>query len=122
MRFLDEVVALGDGTVACRAVVREDNPFLDGQHLPPWALVEFLAQAAAVLHALEDTERRAVGPGYLISVRETELAGAGPAVGEEIQVSVTRESSRGRFLMLAGVVHGAGRWLCRGRIGVVTTA
>ncbi len=120
MRFLDEVVRLEDGEVTCRGVIRADNPLLDGQCLPTWALVEFLAQAAAVLHALEDMDVPAGSPGYLVSVRETTLAGATPVVGEEIQVSVRRESRRGRFLMLEGFVHGAAGWLCRGKIGVVT--
>ena len=122
MRFLDEVVRLEDGRVTCRGVIREDNPLLDGRCLPTWALVEFLAQAAAVLHALEDMEGSAGGPGYLVSVRETALAAATPVVGEEIEVSVRRESQRGRFLVLEGVVLGAAGQLCRGRIGVVTLA
>jgi predicted hotdog family 3-hydroxylacyl-ACP dehydratase len=125
MCFLDRVIDAGEDGVICQGVLRRDNPLLREDLLPSWALLEFLAQAAAVHHGLSSRASSAKGdptPGFLVSVQDAEFASTPLLVGEEVRVRLKHETSHGDFSIFVGEAHRAGERLCRARLITVRSA
>jgi predicted hotdog family 3-hydroxylacyl-ACP dehydratase len=113
MCWLDGVTRFDDQEIVSSATVRADNPVLRGGHLPAWALVELVAQAAAALRG--SAER-----GYLVTVRDATFAAAECPVGERLVVRARLVDERGLYRYLEGEVHGLdGTELCRAALSVV---
>ena len=116
MSLLDRVVSQGE-RVCCEAEVRVGNPLLGVGGLPGWALLEYIAQAAAVMRGLEGPGEGG-RPGYLVAVRDARFV-ALVEVGTRLEVQVWRDgSARGGMASLQGEVTSLGRCLCHATITV----
>lgn len=101
MAFIDELVAVEGDTARCRATVRADNPFLIDNRLPPWILVEYMAQSVAILAGYTrsrdgDDHRH----GLLLGCRKLWLADVALDVGASLEIQVaeiTRFEGLGSF-------------------------
>ena len=122
MCFLDELVLANEKEVVCQGIVRPDNPLLDHDRLPGWALLEFLAQAAAVLQGFSAAHGEASplrhGLGYLTSIFDAQFVEPYPRIGERLTVSLQRESLYGPWASFQGEVIGEDGRICQGRITV----
>ena len=73
-----------------RLTIRPDNPFFDGEGVPAWAAIEFMAQTAAALVGLRDrllSPTEQPRPGLLLGTRRMELATDHFAAGATYRVS-----------------------------------
>jgi len=116
MCLLDEITGREAGGVTCAARVRPGCPLLVGGALPAWALLEYVAQAAAALRGLEGGP---VAGGALAAIRDATLDPSPLSVGAALEVQVRREGpARGGLALLAGAVRAGGRTICTARIVV----
>ena len=70
MLWLDRVLHCEDEDVTVEAVVRADHPFLDGDTVPAWTGIEYMAQCIAAWAGARALRRgEAVKPGFLLGTR-----------------------------------------------------
>lgn len=123
MAFLDELVGMQEGSARCRAGIRADNPFLVDGMLPPWILIEYMAQSVAAfagcLRAAEGREHR---HGLLIGCRNVELGELALNVGDQLEVLVEETTRLDDFGSFRGTVHCADRQAARGSLLVYECA
>lgn len=113
--------------IACAANNHRDvqHPLRTGSGLLSSALIEYAAQAMALHGALVGRAAgQAVRPGYLASVRATQLnvltLDTLPlAQPDELLIHATRQAGDERQILYAFSVHHAGRLLAEGRAAVV---
>lgn len=94
MIVIDEVVAAGNGWVETRTRVTAEHVLFDtnARELPGWALIELMAQTAAVFGGLPDhAEQRAIRIGYLLGTRRFELFKRGVSENAVLHVRAVRE-------------------------------
>lgn len=113
--------------VACAATNHRDpaNPLRTRSGLLATALIEYAAQAMALHGALVGLAAgRDIRPGYLASVRGTQLHvltlhDLPPAEPDELRITATRQAGDERQILYAFSAHHAGRLLAEGRAAVV---
>jgi predicted hotdog family 3-hydroxylacyl-ACP dehydratase len=89
MALVDELVAVEGRSARCRASIRSDNPFLVGQRLPNWALLEYIAQTvAAYAGYIHQANDRAHHRGLLLGCRNLQLAKFNAVVGDQLELFV----------------------------------
>lgn len=94
-RFVDAVLAVGEGRLEARAVLPEASPFAAGGVAPALVALELGAQAAAALEAIERTARgepRGVRQGYLVGARAVRFDPPRLPVGAALRVTVQLEA------------------------------
>ncbi|HOU54595.1 MAG TPA: hypothetical protein PLQ97_11760 [Myxococcota bacterium] len=118
MRLIDRVVAWEPDRVACRAVVRPDNPFLRDGRLEAVAHMELIAQAAAAHITLADPLRRPIR-GYLVAARDLVLAReAEVLLGTTLEVFVQEVARLGAFASYEGRVTLGDQVMAQGNVKV----
>ncbi len=89
MLFVDELVEIDDSSARCVATIRVDNPFLIGDRLPGWVLMEYIAQSVAIFAGHVRTTQGSEGRhGYLLGCRSLRLAEVELKVGDSIELFV----------------------------------
>lgn len=89
MAFIDELVSARGDTGHCRAVIRADNPFLLGNRLPAWVLVEYMAQSVAVFAGYIRASGGMVHRhGLLLGCRNLRMADVALEVGTRLEIDV----------------------------------
>ena len=76
--------------VTVSARIRPDSPFFDGEGVPAWVAIEYMAQAAATLAGLGDSIEDPGGkprPGLLLGTRCLTLSADRFAVGATYRIS-----------------------------------
>jgi predicted hotdog family 3-hydroxylacyl-ACP dehydratase len=123
-RWIDEVLARGEGELVCRGRIPAASPFARGGTAPALAGLELAAQAAAVLEALDRAGAGGAAEprrGYLVRVREAALAAAGIPAGAPLVVRVRRTGGLPPLAVYEVEVHreegGEGAEICRGTLG-----
>ena len=76
--------------LTARVTIGENQIFFDGEGVPNWAAIEFMAQAAAALAGCFDKERdpaRPARPGLLLGTRRLDLCVESFAAGRTYRVT-----------------------------------
>ncbi len=113
--------------IVCHADNHRDaqHPLRTRSGLLASAVIEYAAQAMALHGALVGRAAgQEVRPGYLASVRATQLNvmtlhDLPPAQPDELSIAATRQAGDERQILYAFTVHHAGRVLAEGRAAVV---
>ena len=126
MCLLDEVVAWDEAAIHARARshARDDNPLRSDGQLRALHLAEYGAQAMAIHGGLLARAQGAVAaPGYLVSLRDVELAVARiDDFGEALDVHAQRLLAGDGHWQYEFRLEHAGRVLARGRAAVIAGA
>lgn len=126
MCVLDEVVAWDDAAIHARtrSHARADNPLRSDEQLRALHLAEYGAQAMAIHGGLLARAQGAVaGPGYLVSLRDVELAVARiDDIADALDVHAQRLLAGDGHWQYEFRVEHAGRVLARGRAAVIAPA
>ena len=87
MLWIDRVLRCEDDDVVVEAEIRDDHPFLDGEGLPAWVGIEYMAQCIAAWAGGRALRRgEAVKPGFLLGTRRYEAHRAVFAIGLRLRV------------------------------------
>lgn len=101
MILLDEVVDYDDATLRARVTIRPDSPFFDGQGVPAYVGLEYMAQACgAHVGALARDAGRPVRVGFLLGTRQYKIHVPRYRPGETLIVAVAlvyRDEEMGSF-------------------------
>ncbi|UCE58704.1 MAG: hypothetical protein JSU63_14825 [Phycisphaerales bacterium] len=120
MLLLDEVVDYREGTVRANVMIGPDHLFADGDgELDPVALVEILAQAAAVLRGCrakveEDDEQRI---GFLAGLKRMKISSTA-RVGDHLSAEVRQSAAIGQAVVMEGRLSRGGDCLAEGTLNV----
>lgn len=91
MLLVDEVLAAGDDTITCAALVRPDNLFVAGGRAHASVALEYMAQAAAALAGLHARARgEAPGFGMIAACRDLVLHAEHLLAGDLLHITATR--------------------------------
>lgn len=71
MLVVDEIIDVTEVSIECRATIRPDNIFLKDGVVNPIAMIEFVAQACAILIGIR-ADKKPSGPrlGFIVGCRE----------------------------------------------------
>lgn len=126
MCLIDEVVAWDEAAIHARARshVRDDNPLRSDGQLRALHLAEYGAQAMAIHGGLLARAQGAVAaPGYLVSLRDVELAVARiDDIDDALDVHAQRLLAGDGHWQYEFRIEHAGRVLARGRAAVIAGA
>lgn len=126
MCLLDEVVAWDEAAIHARtrSHARNDNPLRSDGQLRALHLAEYGAQAMAIHGGLLARAQGAVAaPGYLVSLRDVELAVARiDDIGDALDVHAQRLLAGDGHWQYEFRIEHAGRVLARGRAAVIAGA
>jgi len=126
MCLLDEVVAWDDAAIHARtrSHARRDNPLRSDGQLRAMHLAEYGAQAMAIHGGLLARAQGAVAvPGYLVSLRDVELAVARiDDIADALDVHAQRLLAGDGHWQYEFRVEHAGRVLAQGRAAVIASA
>jgi predicted hotdog family 3-hydroxylacyl-ACP dehydratase len=120
MLWLDDVETSDDTSTTCALTVRADHPLSDGSSVPGTAVVEWIAQTAAV-HAGLGRRRAGLGPlpGMVTGCSRVSWPAEGFAVGTALRVRVTQEhGGDGPLAAFLGVVLQGDVEVARGTVSV----
>ena len=128
MLLVEELLAWTPERARVAATIRAGSPFVVGERMPAAILLEYMAQAIAVANGMADhvagVELGEVG--LLLGTRELELSVDELAVGDALELLVTREFSDGKLARYACVTVRAGepedQALARATINVMVAA
>jgi predicted hotdog family 3-hydroxylacyl-ACP dehydratase len=114
MLLLDRLIASGKDGIAVEVTIRKEYPFT-GHTIGSWIGLEFMAQAAGVLAALNSSasvEEPQIG--FLLGTRRYTAHAPEFSPGQKLKIEVTLEPSNGSQMMSAkGVIADeAGKLLC----------
>lgn len=117
MLLIDRLLACREDGGCVEAVVRPDNPFVDGQgRLEPLAAVELLAQAFAACKGYADLAAESgPGKGFLVGVRKVALHGVA-RLGDTLMVNVAAKGEFDGFAVIEGEVRRDGELLASGSL------
>ena len=89
MVLLDRVLAFEESTLVAEVTIRSDSMFCDGEGVPGWVGLEYMAQAVAA-HAGLQARQRGEPPviGYLLGTRSYSCEAETFPVGEKLTVYV----------------------------------
>ncbi len=122
MALIDELAEVNVDWARCRAVVRADNPFLVGDRLPAWILIEYMAQSVAVLagyaRASQGGEPR---HGLLLGCRNLWFADVALEVGSRLEIEVSEVARYEQLGSFSGKVTGGDTEAAKGTISVYET-
>ncbi len=120
MLLIDRLVEANENSACCEATIRQDNPFLFGEILPNWVLIEYVAQAVAVyagyLHLEKNVDRK---HGLLLGCRSMNLGNAQLGVGLKLKICIEEVTRLDGFGNFHGVVYYQGSELARGFLSVL---
>jgi predicted hotdog family 3-hydroxylacyl-ACP dehydratase len=127
MCLLAGLASWDEQQIVCHACNHRDphHPLRTRSGLLASALIEYAAQAMALHGALVGRAAgQPVRPGYLASVRSTQLHvmtlhDLPPAEPDELRIAATRQAGDERQILYAFTVHHADRVLAEGRAAVV---
>jgi predicted hotdog family 3-hydroxylacyl-ACP dehydratase len=124
MVLLDRLLEAGAEDLLAEVTIRPDSLFCDGQGVPAWVGVEYMAQAIAAYAGYAAQLRgEAVKIGFLLGTRRYDAGCPGFAVGSVLQVHVQRllqaDNGIGSFECR---IHAAGRQLASATITVFQPA
>jgi predicted hotdog family 3-hydroxylacyl-ACP dehydratase len=92
MSLLDAVLDYDDESLKASVTIHSNSVFLDGDSVPAWVGIEYMAQAIA---AYSGVQRRLTGRevkvGFLVGTRRYNCSHAHFPLGTELNVSVVRE-------------------------------
>lgn len=92
MLWIDRVLRCEDEDVSVEAVIRDDHPFLEGEHLPAWVGIEYMAQCIAAWAGGQALAKgKPVSPGFLLGTRRYESRRPVLAVGTRLRIEARRE-------------------------------
>lgn len=92
MLWLERIIACDDDGAVAEAVVRDDHPLFDGDGVPAWAGIEYMAQCIAAWAGGQAlAQGRAVGPGFLLGTRRYDSQRPVLAVGTRLRIEARRE-------------------------------
>ncbi|WP_082814703.1 hotdog family protein [Collimonas fungivorans] len=124
MVLLDRLLEVGVEDLRAEVAIRPDSLFCDGQGVPAWVGVEYMAQAIAAYAGYTAQLRgEAVKIGFLLGTRCYEVNCPGFAVGSVLQVHVQKllqaDNGIGSFECQ---IHAAGQQLASATITVFQPA
>lgn len=87
MLWIDRVLRCEDEDVSVEAVIRDDHPFLEGDQLPAWVGIEYMAQCIAAWAGGRALRRgEPVKPGFLLGTRRYQAHRATLALGLRLRI------------------------------------
>lgn len=121
MVLLDDVLEVNEARAVCRAIPRAGGCFVVEGELPSVALVEHMAQAAAVWAGHRALTRGGnVRRGAVIGVTEIFLKAAGVRVDQELTVVAARVMGDGDLGSFRCTVHHGDDLIAEGTLSVMT--
>ena len=92
MLWLERILACDEDAAVAEAVVREDHPLFDGDGVPAWAGIEYMAQCIAAWAGGQALAKgKPVSPGFLLGTRRYESRRPVLAVGTRLRIEARRE-------------------------------
>lgn len=119
MRFIDEIVEIGERNARLRTRIHPDNVFVDEDGtLDEAVYAELIAQGVAALEGFVMTpEERARHQGFLTGIKNCELRKSA-RVGDELEVWVEKTGRFGGFGIVEGEVRRDGSVLARAQVNI----
>jgi predicted hotdog family 3-hydroxylacyl-ACP dehydratase len=89
MRFIDEVIEVGDGHIVCRSRIDDAHIMADDGRVSPLVAIELFAQAAAALmvHRAAQAGAPPTG-GFLLGTRKVDVGVDTFRAGDELTIDV----------------------------------
>ena len=120
MLLIDRLIEANEGSACCEATIRGDNPFLIGEVLPNWALIEYVAQAVAVYAGYVHLEKNEDHKhGLLLGCRSMKLGYEQLRVGAKLNICVKEVIRLDGFGKFHGVVYYQGEEVAKGTLSVL---
>ncbi|HEX5693215.1 MAG TPA: hotdog family protein [Arenimonas sp.] len=92
MLWLDRILACDDEGAVAEAVVREEHPFIDGDAVPAWVGIEYMAQCIAAWAGGQALARgEPVKPGFLLGTRRYDCRRPRLVLGSRLRIEARRE-------------------------------
>jgi predicted hotdog family 3-hydroxylacyl-ACP dehydratase len=90
MLLVDKVLSIEGARVECSTHIESDSPFCDGQSVPPWVGIEYMAQTVGVIAGHQSLlEGKPVEIGFLVGCRNYKNYVPHYSVGETLVISAT---------------------------------
>lgn len=119
MVFIERILEVGEGTIACRVVPgTADADFVEHGVIPGTMGVEYMAQTIGVYASLRAEPDRRREIGYVISVRDLSLAVPAFTVGQILVVRATWQWGQDRLGRFQTAIEHEGRELSRAVMSV----
>jgi len=120
MLLIDEAVSQEGRSLVCRAVIREDHPFLEEDGVPALVAIELFAQtAAALVGMLAPAGGPSMTTGALLGTREVRLHVPSFAVGDELLIRCTEAWTIGPAAQIECALTRGGATVAEGSINVM---
>lgn len=88
MVLLDAVLSFSDKTISTEKVIRKDEVFLEGDTVPAWVAIEYMAQAIGAFAGIQaKLADQPVKVGLLLGTRKLTADFAGFSIGDRIIVN-----------------------------------
>ncbi len=110
MLLIDELVEVtADKTIVCRATIKPDCVFARDGIVHPSAMIEFVAQACALLAGVTASARGgAIQVGLILGCREVAFAVDHFSVGDALEIAAQKTFGGTQLASFAGQVSRAG--------------
>lgn len=120
MLLVDELVRHEGRSLTCRAVIRDDHPFLEPDGVPALVAIELFAQtAAALVGLLAPAGGPSMQSGALLGTRQVRLHVPAFAVGDELLIRCTEAWTIGPAAQIECTLTREGITLAEGSINVM---
>ena len=118
MRVIDRLLSVGERKASVEAVVDESCIFLDeAGNLDPVALVEMLAQTAALFNGFRTRHLEPDSAGFLLGVKKFKVYEP-VRVNDRLQINASKDMGFGAFSMVNGIVERDGVRVAEGQIKI----
>ncbi|MEN8255192.1 MAG: radical SAM protein [Verrucomicrobiota bacterium] len=118
MQLVDNLLSLGERKASIEAVVDESCIFLDEEgSLDPVALVEMLAQSAALFNGFRTRHLESDAAGFLLGVRNFKVHEP-VRVNDRLRIDAVKDIGFGAFSMVNGTIERDGVRVAEGQIKI----
>ncbi len=98
MLLIDEVIAFDDNTITTQLTITPNSTFLEGDHVPAWVGVEYVAQSVAAFSGmLAHNRSEPTKLGLLLSCRRYKTSSSKFMLGETLIIHVEEEFNDGNM-------------------------
>ena len=121
MRFIDEVVAVEDARIVCKAVLGESHIMADEGRVSPLVAIELFAQAAAALMVYRAAKAGAPPTGgFLLGTRKVDVNTEAFVTGDVLTIDVKEIWGNGPLAQFECLLSRDGDEVASGSINVAS--
>ncbi|TNE33981.1 MAG: hypothetical protein EP348_11895 [Alphaproteobacteria bacterium] len=119
MILIDAVTEADETEVAARVDIHTETPFLQGEEVPAYVGIEYMAQSIAAWSGIK--ARKSGGEpriGYLVSTRNMKMTGGNYRIGDRLEISVRLVYDETPMAVFDCEIRRAGNCLAEARLNV----